>query len=100
MKRDAWKRLAAMEARARAAKVGRGPEAILALVMPILVAARLGGWKDVEAVASAYARALALEPRDLLAAIPCKSFPSLLIQVSSSGWRLPSLIRPFPRRVT
>jgi hypothetical protein len=62
MKRDAWKRLAAMEARARAAKVGRGPEAILALVMPMLVASRLGGWKDDEAVASAYARALRAAP--------------------------------------
>jgi hypothetical protein len=46
MKRDAWKRLAAIEARARAAKIGRGPVANLALVMPILVAARLGSWKD------------------------------------------------------
>src|SRR5580704_10299307 len=38
-------------------------EDILALVMPILVASRLGGWKDDEAVASAYARALAYDHR-------------------------------------
>jgi hypothetical protein len=59
---------------ARAAKVGRGPEAILALMMPTLVASRLGGWKDGEAVACAYARALGWKSRDLLVALRAAVF--------------------------
>jgi hypothetical protein len=88
MKRDAWKRFAAMEARAKVAKVGRGPEAILALVMPMLVASRLGGWKDDEAVASAYARALALEPRDLLGALQSRDLADLRARHATAVHRL------------
>jgi hypothetical protein len=73
---------------ARAAKVGRGPEAILALMMPLLVAARLGGWKDDEAVATVYARALALEPRDLLVALQSRDRADLRARHATAVHRL------------
>jgi hypothetical protein len=88
MKRDAWKRLAAMEARANAAKVDRSPEANLARVIAILIAARLGGWKEDEAVASAYARALALEPRDLLMALQSGDLADLRARHATAVHRL------------
>jgi hypothetical protein len=88
MKRDAWKRLAATEARARAAKVDRDPEASLAHVMRILVAARLGGWKESEALASAYARALALEPRDLITALQSLNLTDLRARHATAVHRL------------
>jgi hypothetical protein len=88
MKRDAWKRLAGMEACAKAAKVDRSPEAILPRVMRILVAARLGGWKEDEAVASAYARALALEPRDLITALQSRDLADLRARHATAVHRL------------
>jgi hypothetical protein len=88
MKRDAWTRLAAIESRARAVKVGRGPEAILALMMPTLVAARLGGWKDDEAVACAYARALGWESRDLPMALQSRDRADLRARHATAVHRL------------
>jgi hypothetical protein len=77
-----------IESRARAAKVGRGPEAILALMMPTLVAARLGGWKDNEAVACAYARALGWESRDLLMALQSRDRADLRTRHATAVHRL------------
>jgi hypothetical protein len=88
MKRDAWKRLAATEARAKAAKVDRDPEASLAHVMRILVAARLGDWKEGEAVASAYARALGWESRDLRTALQSHDLADLCTRHATAVHRL------------
>ena|SRR5450631_316827 len=88
MKHDAWKRLVAMEARVRAAKVDRSPEAILASMMRILVAARLGDWKESEAVASAYARALGWESRDLRTALQSRDLADLRARHATAVHRL------------
>ena len=77
MKRDAWKRLEAIEARAESGKTDRSPEAAFALVIPTLVAARLGGWREHESVASAYARAMGLETRELAATFSAGDFADL-----------------------